>query len=299
MRKNDPYHDIKIYHMADKINEQGEVSALCYKRPRVINLKRGQSWVFEAERATCKKCLAIIATSLREKQRTRFLLDNLNKEMRYRLTNGLRLTVFKQVLLGTLCDLRVVSPSSQDGIARAAKKPPDSPRLVVMVNAEGMSARRLATNCTDGVLRQKDFRVSIERQPVSTQTINTTTRSFASFSLKVATIAALRCRSPLFAHYIFLVMTSFAVAHSTVSGSFQGMKVAERFHFPAVFTSLLRGKEVGRDDWKRIVYNRGGHAVFSYTENGMARLVREVPTLVRAVSILARNHFGGLRFETY
>lgn len=56
MRKDDPYYDRKVYHLAAKISNHGEVSALCYKRPRAINLARGQSWVTDASRVTCQKC---------------------------------------------------------------------------------------------------------------------------------------------------------------------------------------------------------------------------------------------------
>lgn len=55
-RKADPYHDRTVYHIAKHFILGGGVSALCYKRPRAIPLNRGQSWVLEAERATCPKC---------------------------------------------------------------------------------------------------------------------------------------------------------------------------------------------------------------------------------------------------
>lgn len=55
-RKDDPYYDHKVYHIASKMNDAGEVSALCYKRPRAINLKRGQSWTLVPETATCPRC---------------------------------------------------------------------------------------------------------------------------------------------------------------------------------------------------------------------------------------------------
>lgn len=56
MRKDDPYFDRKVYHLAAKVSTAGEVSALCYKRPHAINLKKGQSWVTDASRVTCPKC---------------------------------------------------------------------------------------------------------------------------------------------------------------------------------------------------------------------------------------------------
>ena len=55
-RTDDPFYEQTVYHIAKHIRADGAVSALCYKRPRAINLQRGQSWVLEAERATCPKC---------------------------------------------------------------------------------------------------------------------------------------------------------------------------------------------------------------------------------------------------
>lgn len=48
----------KVYHMAAKMNDRGEVSALCYKTPRAIDLAKA-SWVLEIDRATCPRCKAI------------------------------------------------------------------------------------------------------------------------------------------------------------------------------------------------------------------------------------------------
>lgn len=47
----------KVYHFAALISEDGGVSALCYSRPRAINLKAGQSWTLRKEAVTCKRCL--------------------------------------------------------------------------------------------------------------------------------------------------------------------------------------------------------------------------------------------------
>ncbi len=55
MREPDPYHDRKLYHMADKINARGGVSALCYAEPRVINLRRAR-WTLRPEAVTCPAC---------------------------------------------------------------------------------------------------------------------------------------------------------------------------------------------------------------------------------------------------
>lgn len=66
MSKTDPYHDKKIYHKADKMSELG-VSALCFKRPQAINLKRAL-WTLRDEAVTCGKCKKILE---REYDRTR------------------------------------------------------------------------------------------------------------------------------------------------------------------------------------------------------------------------------------
>lgn len=52
---NDPYHDDKVYHMAH-LYSNGGVSALCYKRPRAIDLNRAL-WTYQPAYVTCKKCL--------------------------------------------------------------------------------------------------------------------------------------------------------------------------------------------------------------------------------------------------
>lgn len=56
----DPYHDRKIYHMADKVNGKGGVSALCFGRLQAINL-RVVGWVTREDAVTCPKCLKIIS----------------------------------------------------------------------------------------------------------------------------------------------------------------------------------------------------------------------------------------------
>ena len=48
--------ELTLYHMADKINENGDVSALCFKRPRAIDLSKTR-WTNRPEAVTCKKCL--------------------------------------------------------------------------------------------------------------------------------------------------------------------------------------------------------------------------------------------------
>jgi len=49
----------KIYHKAALINEMGDVSALCSKTPRPINLKQA-TWTSRDEAVTCPRCRAAI-----------------------------------------------------------------------------------------------------------------------------------------------------------------------------------------------------------------------------------------------
>lgn len=46
----------KIYHMGSLVNIKGDVSALCFKKPRAINLKK-EGWVLRWIAVTCPKCL--------------------------------------------------------------------------------------------------------------------------------------------------------------------------------------------------------------------------------------------------
>ena len=55
MSKDDPYHDRKVYHFAALASRLGGVSALCFKKPRAINLKIA-SWTMRPESTTCSKC---------------------------------------------------------------------------------------------------------------------------------------------------------------------------------------------------------------------------------------------------
>ena len=52
----------KTYHKADKIAPDGRVSALCFKRPRAIDLKRA-TWTINDDAVTCGKCIAKIVAS--------------------------------------------------------------------------------------------------------------------------------------------------------------------------------------------------------------------------------------------
>lgn len=49
----------RVRHRGDKIDPKGRVSALCYPKPRAIDMKRA-TWVMTDEAVTCPKCLALI-----------------------------------------------------------------------------------------------------------------------------------------------------------------------------------------------------------------------------------------------
>lgn len=49
----------KIYHRAKLISVNGNVSPLCAKTPRKLNLAK-ELWTIRDEAVTCQKCLAII-----------------------------------------------------------------------------------------------------------------------------------------------------------------------------------------------------------------------------------------------
>lgn len=53
----DLYFGIKPYHMFNLVSDKGDVSPLCAKRPRKINLKK-ELWTLKSEAVTCKRCLA-------------------------------------------------------------------------------------------------------------------------------------------------------------------------------------------------------------------------------------------------
>ena len=55
---DDPYRDRKKYHMLGGASPTGSASALCFKRPRAINLSVAL-WTFRWEAVTCKKCLRL------------------------------------------------------------------------------------------------------------------------------------------------------------------------------------------------------------------------------------------------
>ena len=51
----------KRFHMGKHVNSRGGVSALCFKRPRAINMKR-ESWTLSPEAVTCPKCIALLVS---------------------------------------------------------------------------------------------------------------------------------------------------------------------------------------------------------------------------------------------
>lgn len=63
---NDPYHDRKKYHMADKWDLTGQVSALCFAKPRAIDLTVAL-WTMRPEAVTCAKCLRLLGGDGKDK----------------------------------------------------------------------------------------------------------------------------------------------------------------------------------------------------------------------------------------
>ncbi len=59
---NDPYRDELKYHMGHLWGPDGSVSALCFKRPRAINLEHAL-WTITRDAVTCKKCLRMLKES--------------------------------------------------------------------------------------------------------------------------------------------------------------------------------------------------------------------------------------------
>lgn len=51
--------DQKMYHMANKFNRNGGVSALCFKTLRSINLNKSL-WTTDPSAVTCGKCIKIM-----------------------------------------------------------------------------------------------------------------------------------------------------------------------------------------------------------------------------------------------
>ena len=51
--------DQKMYHKAALIRDDGSVSAMCFKRPRAINLRQAL-YTTDDDAVTCPKCLALM-----------------------------------------------------------------------------------------------------------------------------------------------------------------------------------------------------------------------------------------------
>jgi hypothetical protein len=58
MKKDDPYNDRKIVHLAKLISNKGDISPACAKKPRKLNLKLSK-WSLRKNAVTCTKCLNI------------------------------------------------------------------------------------------------------------------------------------------------------------------------------------------------------------------------------------------------
>jgi len=58
---------MKKYHMASLVGEDGQVSALCFKRPHPIDLKKAL-WTIRKEAVTCKACLAMAGHPVRVRE---------------------------------------------------------------------------------------------------------------------------------------------------------------------------------------------------------------------------------------
>jgi hypothetical protein len=60
----------RIKHRGHLVNGRGGVSALCFKRPRAIDMSRA-TWVGRDDTVTCRKCLAIIGERSRRSEEGR------------------------------------------------------------------------------------------------------------------------------------------------------------------------------------------------------------------------------------
>ena len=67
----DPYHDRRTYHMAKLISPDGDVSPLCAKIPRKLNLKRHQLWTILPEQVTCPRCRIALGNAGRPRRHFR------------------------------------------------------------------------------------------------------------------------------------------------------------------------------------------------------------------------------------
>jgi hypothetical protein len=57
--KDDPYHDIKVRHLAKHVDQNGRVSPFCAKKHRAINMKQA-TWTTDKTAVTCNKCLNLM-----------------------------------------------------------------------------------------------------------------------------------------------------------------------------------------------------------------------------------------------
>lgn len=58
-----PLPPTRTYHRAALINANGGVSALCFSRPRAIDMKRA-TWTTQDSAVTCHKCRALMAKTI-------------------------------------------------------------------------------------------------------------------------------------------------------------------------------------------------------------------------------------------
>ena len=49
----------RIYHRGTKVNRNGKVTALCFARPRAIDMTRA-TWTISDDAVTCPKCKALL-----------------------------------------------------------------------------------------------------------------------------------------------------------------------------------------------------------------------------------------------
>lgn len=57
MSKTNPFE--KVYHYGKHVNGNGDVSALCFKKPRAIDLRKAL-WTIRPAAVTCRRCLAAL-----------------------------------------------------------------------------------------------------------------------------------------------------------------------------------------------------------------------------------------------
>lgn len=62
-RQFDPFHELspRKYHFWAKVNQHGDVSALCYAKPRKIPAH--EQWTNRREAVTCRRCLKLLTAT--------------------------------------------------------------------------------------------------------------------------------------------------------------------------------------------------------------------------------------------